>query len=164
MKVRIVRNPSSPTGTPGWLRTEEDFTCNTLELPYKNNKTGLSCIEAGTYFGRVEYHPHYKCNVIRLEDKNGRKGILIHNGNFAGDIEVDADHDKVPDYVSQVEGCIEVGAGYGLVERKDKKLQFGITKSKDTLARLTEHLGPGRHEFIIQWAEGWPPVTTEPPP
>lgn len=161
MKVQVTRNPSTHSGTPGWLRTEEEFTCNTLELPWKENKKGLSCIEAGTYFGKVEYHSKYGHDIIRLEDKNGRKGILFHNGTFAGDVEVDADHDSQPDYVSQVQGCIEVGDNFALMTRKDGKQQLGIVHSVATLTKLTAHLGPGRHEFLFQWAEGCAPQPPE---
>lgn len=157
MRVYIRRSVSMPHGTPGRLVTEGGFACDTLELPWKDNQRGISCIKPDAYLGWIWQSPSMGRAVIRLEDKHGRKDVLIHNGNFAGDTSIDANGDGVPDLVTQIHGCTEVGMGYGMVARKDGKMQFGILSSKDTLARLVAHLGPGTHEFIYSWDAGCAP-------
>lgn len=155
MKVKVLRSRSLIHGTPGRLTTENGFSCDTLELPWEDNKRGISCIKAGIYKGWLWESPTMHRTVVRLEDKNGRKDCLLHNANFAGDQTIDVDYDGVPDEFTQIHGCTAVGMGYGLVSRPDTKaMQMGILSSKDTLARLVAHLGPGTHEFEYAWEEG----------
>lgn len=149
MKVTITRGLSADTGTPGILRTEEGFTCDTQELPWRNNKTGVSCIMADTYQAELWNSPHFGFAVIRLEDKHGRADCLIHNGNFAGDT---SKGDK-----TQVHGCTEVGRGFGEVDRGDGTTQHGILNSKAMLFALIAHLGEGPHEITYQWSPGCEP-------
>ena len=158
MKVIIRRSKSTPNGTPGRLTAEGGFSCDTLELPWHDNERGISCITADSYIGWIWHSPSMGRPVVRLEDKYGRHDCLIHNGNFAGDVTVDVDGDgKAGDLITQVHGCTEVGMGFGMVKRPDGSLQFGVLSSKDTLARLIDHLGAGQHEFIYLWDEGCEP-------
>lgn len=158
MKCLIVRQKGQDWGTPGRLVTEAGFACDTLELPWENNKRGISCIFPGDYIGWIWQSPTMGRPVVRLEDKNGRKDCLIHNGNFAGDQTIDENNDGQADFFTQVHGCTEVGMGYGLVNRPDGAgKQMGILSSKDTLTRLIAHLGEGTHLFTYKWAEGCEP-------
>lgn len=68
------------------------FSCFTLELPWKNNKVGESCIPAGTYKLIHRTSPKYGKHLHVL-DVPGRSWILIHPANF----------------VSQLRGCIAPG-------------------------------------------------------
>ncbi len=158
MKVTITRGKSTPDGTPGRLVTELGFSCDTLELPWLDNQRGISCIISGTYEGWIWQSPTMGRAVIRLEDKHGRRDVLIHNGNFAGDQTIDEDRDGEPDKFTQIHGCTEVGMGYGIINRPDGKgSQWGVLSSKPTLAKLVAHLGPGKHQFTYLWAEGCEP-------
>lgn len=158
MNVIIRRGISTPTGTPGNLRTDSGFACDTLELPWKDNRRGESCITPDTYMGWIWQSPSMGRAVVRLEDKHGRKDCLIHNGNFAGDTLADIDGDgEAGDLMTHVHGCTLVGMGYGLVRRKDGEMQWGVLSSKDTLARLIDHLGPGHHSFTYIWQPGCAP-------
>jgi hypothetical protein len=150
MKVTITRLHTTPTGTPGGLISEKGFRCDTLELPWQHNRSGVSCINADTYKGRIWFSPHLNRNVVRLEDKHGRKDCLIHNGNFAGDV--------TQGYETQVHGCTEVGHGYAEIARPDGKLQHGISNSVSALATLIDRLGAGEHEFVYVWADGCAPL------
>jgi len=97
--------------------------------------------------------------VVRLEDKNGRKDCLIHNGNWAG----------IGDgRITQIHGCTEVGQGYGDIMRHDGIMQFGIKNSGQTLSALIDHL---KSAFLMtkilpsfnvtyQWGEGCTPLDT----
>lgn len=158
MNIIIRRRASMPDGTPGRLVSDNGFACDTLELPWEDNQRGISCINADSYNAWPWQSPSMGRTVIRLEDKNGRKDCLIHNGNFAGDQTIDEDHDGKPDKFTQIHGCIEVGQGYGNIPRPDGEgRQFGVLSSKDTLARLVAHMGPGPHTVIIQWDQGCAP-------
>lgn len=158
MNVVIRRARSTYTGTPGRLRTDQGFECDTLELPWKDNKRGESCIMAGTYMGWIWHSPTLGRDVIRLEDRNGRKDCMIHNGTWAGDVMADIDGDgHAGDLLTQVHGCTLTGRGYGEILRKDGGAQFGIMHSRDTLAELVAHLGPGYHSFTYVWEPGAEP-------
>lgn len=157
MNVIIRRRKSGSDGTPGRLVTDSGFACDTLELPWKDNQRGVSCIKADSYLGWLWQSPSMGRMVVRLEDKHGRRDCLIHNGNFAGDTSLDLDQDGEPDKITQVHGCTEVGQGYSVIARPDGRQQFGILSSKDTLARLVAHLGPGQHTFIYTWDSGCAP-------
>ena len=151
MKAKVIRQGSLPEGTHGRLVTERAFCCDTLELGWHGNQRGISCIKADTYAGEIWFSPTLQRQVVRLEDKHGRQDCLIHNGNLAGDIALGMQ--------TQVHGCTEVGQGYGLVQRPDKLgLQLGVLSSKDTLAKLIEHLGEGPHEITYEWAPGCAPT------
>jgi hypothetical protein len=134
----VVREKSKPLGTPGSMRLDNGFSCDTLELPWHNNERGKSCTLADSYHGTVWHSPMLKRLVIRLDDKNGRRDCLVHNGNFAAD-EADIDGDGASE-VTQVHGCTEVGRGYGSIMRKDGKMQWGILGSGKTLQELIDSL------------------------
>lgn len=172
IRGEVVRQRSTPYGTPGRLKLENGFSCYTLELPWHDNEKGRSCTIADVYRGRVWWSPMLKRPVIRLEDKHGRHDCLVHNGNFAAD-EIDIDGDGVPE-VTQIHGCTEVGAGYGDVMRRDGRKQWGIINSVKTLEALIASLRDttveagladedgfisGYHdvEITYKWAEGCAP-------
>jgi len=158
MIVTVRRGLSLPWGTPGKLITAEGFVCDTLELPWRDNRRGESCIKSDQYNGWLWESPTFKRPVVRLENKHGRQDCLIHNGNFAGDTLLDIDGDgHGGDLVTQVHGCTLVGTGYGDIQNKAGEMQRGILHSKDTLAELVEHLGPGTHTFIYLWNDGCQP-------
>lgn len=172
IKGEVVRQASTPLGTPGRMTLENGFSCDTLELAWHNNERGRSCTAAGVERGRVWWSPMLKRLVIRYADRNGRHDCLCHNGNFAAD-EEDLDGDGVPE-VTQIHGCTEVGRGYGDVKRKDGKMQWGITRSVAALEELITSLRDesvetgladkdgfvsGYHEveIVYRWADGSAP-------
>lgn len=171
IRGEVVRLRSTPLGTPGHLHLSNGFDCDTLELPWHDNERGKSCIKADTYRGRVWWSPMLQRPVIRFEDKNGRKDVLVHNGNWAADTE-DLDGDGIFE-VTQVHGCTEVGMTYGDIERKDGKKQWGIKFSGSTLAELIKSLRNGEEagqadkdgyltgyfdvEITYRWAPGCEP-------
>jgi hypothetical protein len=68
---------------------------DTLELGYKNNERGISCIPTGVYVvQRKTSYRHGQC--FELQNVLGRDNILIHKGNFNED----------------TKGCILIGNGY----------------------------------------------------
>jgi hypothetical protein len=72
-----------------------EFICYTIELPWKHNKKGESCIPSGFYqIGPYSSAAHEDCFYLGNPDlgvgpseKFHRSYILIHPGNFTKDIE-----------------------------------------------------------------------------
>lgn len=94
-----------------------DFQCWTLELPFKDNKTNISCIyPAEVYKGKKHKSPK-NGNVIAINNVMNRTHIQIHAGN----------------YVSQTLGCILVGDSIKFLN--DDKIP-GVTNSKKTMEKL----------------------------
>lgn len=154
MDIKIVRQKSAPEGTPGSLDTGEGFICDTLELPWADNKTGISCIVPRTRKAWLWFSPHLNREVIRLEDTDGRYDCLLHNGNWAG---------EGAGEVTQVHGCTEVGRGYGQIKRPvdGNVTQFGILNSVVTLEALISHIkatvGDAPFTVTHSWADGCAP-------
>jgi hypothetical protein len=120
-ELRLIRTDSNEYQTMGVLALVENsntllFDCKTLELPWKDNRTGISCIPEGRYTARRRSSPKYG-NHIWLTDVPNRDMILIHNGN----------------YNNQTHGCILVGK-----ELKDINGdgQLDVTDSVNTMKKL----------------------------
>ena len=63
---------------------DNGFTCFTLELPWKDNKKGVSSIPDGFYpFKKVSATGHIPYEHVLIEGVSGRDGICIHIANFA---------------------------------------------------------------------------------
>lgn len=110
-----------PEGTNGKLECEGKFICNTIELPWKNNETKVSCIPEGKYFIKKRYSNKYKWHLEVVEVKN-RSLILFHPANNA---------------IQELKGCIATvtklsGPGLGLMSRK------AFTKLKDLVYKALD--------------------------
>ena len=105
------------------------FECKTLELPWKDNKTNVSCVPKSVYKVLHRTSEKYKKHFI-LQDVRNRRYILIHQGNFNTD----------------TRGCILVGSSFGQVNG-DSLLD--ITSSKRTLNELLEATEGNGLELII---------------
>lgn len=96
--VKRLTDPNSKRGIFGEIITEEGkHLCVTFELPYRDNKQDISCIDAGTYRGKKRISKHNNTSiggiVYELQDVEGRENIQFHIGNF----------------LSNTLGCILVG-------------------------------------------------------
>lgn len=96
MNLLLQRDQLSPA-TTGRLQIDGAYECDTLELPWADNKTGISCIPPGTYTLAWEMSPRLKRFTLRLKGVPGRWGILIHPANE----------------VKELKGCIALGMRYG---------------------------------------------------
>jgi len=100
MNVKLVRLAQNEYATMGHLLSAENELLGvTLELPWKDNQHGVSCIPVGIYeCRRAIHHPdspkHYP--VWRLEGVPNRDDVDIHIGNT----------------VKDTQGCILVGSAY----------------------------------------------------
>lgn len=79
------------------------------ELPWRANKTDMSCIPCGAYHCTREWFEDFKTPHwgYRVHDVPGRTGIRIHRGNHAGD--------KTLGWKSDVLGCVLPGLRAGVM-------------------------------------------------
>ena len=108
-----------PDGTNGKLESEGKLICLTIELPWKNNETKVSCIPEGKYFIKKRYSKKFQWHLEVLDVKN-RSFIIFHPANNA---------------LQELNGCIAPvtkfsGPGLGLQSRnafaKLKNLVFKV--------------------------------------
>lgn len=129
----LTRMPQ-PSQVLGKLIVRENnaviFECDTIELPYLNNRPQVSCIPKGAYKvvyrESAKYPQHY-----HILDVPNRSFILIHQANYVGS--------KNPrTRKADLLGCIGVGRGYadlngdGIVE---------LTRSSATLKQMIAVIG-----------------------
>jgi hypothetical protein len=96
-----------PKGTNGKLECKGKSICNTIELPWRENETRVSCIPEGKYFIKKRYSQKFQWHLEVLDVKN-RSLILFHPANNA---------------LQELNGCIAPvtklsGPGLGLMSRK----------------------------------------------
>lgn len=86
-KVRLIREPSTDSGTFGRLVFADGTSFVTLELPWIPEKPGSSCIPPGRY--AVEYKRDRNTNQPTYEILNvpGRSGITLTKGSQAGNVD-----------------------------------------------------------------------------
>ncbi len=58
------------------------FRCASLELPWKDNATGTSCVPVGRYEIRLEPSPAFKMDLWELYGVPGRSEVKVHAANF----------------------------------------------------------------------------------
>ena len=102
----LTRKETSDEGTFGVLKGE-GLSLHTAELPWRNNASRVSCIPAGRYSCRPYSSARFP-NVYEVTRVPNRSAILIHTGNNAGDVS--------KGFRSDVEGCILLGLGRGIVK------------------------------------------------
>ncbi len=103
--IQIFRHEHTEDGTFGVLSVAGEIICFSLELPWRSNQNGISCIPPGlytvrqraTWFGTEKFGPTYQ-----VEDVPGRNGILFHVGNTIADLK----------------GCIAPGMSIGRIDRR----------------------------------------------
>ncbi len=105
------------------------FQCFTLELPWKENERGISCIPAGTYEAFKRMSPK-NGSVIELLNVKDRSNIQVHRGN----------------YTRQIEGCILVGDS---VKFLDADSIPDVTTSGQTMDKLLALL-PNKFTVVIE--------------
>ena len=115
-----------PEGTNGKLECEGKLICLTIELPWKNNETKVSCIPEGKYFIKKRYSKKFQWHLEVLDVKN-RSLILFHSANNA---------------LQELNGCIAPvtkfsGPGLGLQSRnafiKLKNLVYPILETNESV-------------------------------
>jgi len=125
-QAMLMRETSQEDGTYGILTLPDGSTFNTLELPWRNNETGKSCIPPGTYKVEMRDSPKFG-PCYEVKGVPNRSAILIHAGNTAGNV------DK--GLKSDVQGCILLGLGRGRVNN-----QSAVIESKAAMASFMQKM------------------------
>ena len=129
--VLILLRTYFPDGTNGILECEGKFICKTIELPWKNNETKVSCIPEGKYFIRKRYSKRFQWHLEIINVKN-RSLILFHPANNA---------------LRELKGCIAPvtklsGPGLGLMSRKAfsklKNLVYPIIDKNESVVLIVQ--------------------------
>lgn len=122
MNVTLTRAKSTNHGTFGIFKMEDGTTFSSLELPWKDNQNGVSCIPVGVYNCKWINSPkHGEC--YQVMDVQGRQMIEIHSANFAGDAS--------QGFISQLLGCIALGTSIGVLNG-----QLAVLNSKGAIAQF----------------------------
>lgn len=107
--MKLIRDDQNDICTLGYLLDGDERIAETLELPWRDNKRGISCIPEGTYQCHLADSPSRGYPVYWLQNVPGRQDVQIHIGNFTKDIR----------------GCILVGEERGVNQVVHSKRAFG---------------------------------------
>lgn len=81
MELELIRT-YLPGGTNGEICLNDNRICNSIELPWLNNRNQLSCIPEGRYELMIRYSHKFHWH-LQLKNVPGRDLILIHPANDA---------------------------------------------------------------------------------
>lgn len=116
-EVYLTRLRRSDQGTEGKI-LYNGFSCFTLELPWRNNSRGRSCIPVGEY-KTITVNSNKYSLIYWVTNVEERSGILIHWGNFAGDTS--------KGFKSHSMGCILLGKSFGYLGGQKAILNSRVT-------------------------------------
>jgi len=138
-ELNIYRYQTGDQGTRGiaWL---PGFWAHSLELPWRDNQTNISCIPAGEYdieFVTARRRIGGLRQMYWLREVDNRTGVLIHPGTFAGD--------KRKGFKSSVLGCILLGHDIGTY-----KQQQAIFETRGAVLALHDALNRQPAKLIIK--------------
>lgn len=124
--VRLVRQQTSDQGTFGRIAVGGQ-SWFTGELPWRDNRSDISCIPSGLYQAKLTYSPRFRAMLYELTGVPGRFACRIHPANLMGD--------KSHGYLSQLNGCIALGKTLGWMEG-----QRAVLISRPAVAEFTKAL------------------------
>lgn len=122
-----------------------------IELPWRDNETGKSCIPPGVYSAVLVQSPHFGRQVYQLTNVPGRSAVEIHPANFAGDTSLG--------YRSDLRGCAAPGMLRGslLASPGDERQQKAVLQSERAFqAFMDAAKGDYNIEVQTEWAAGLP--------
>lgn len=120
--LRLERQIFTPYCTIGTLYEDSKEICKTLENPWYNNVSNISCIPGGRY--EVERDTKGIHQYFAIKNVPARTNIEIHIGNLAKD----------------TKGCILCGSKLAIFA---KESQLGIVQSKNTMEMLKDKYPEG---------------------
>jgi len=96
--LRLHRTDYLSRGTRGVLFLPSGKSLHTIELPWRENRQGDSCIPEGTYpVGQRPFYAGGGYKTAHIKDVPDRSLILVHIGNTIADLD----------------GCVAVGLSQG---------------------------------------------------
>jgi hypothetical protein len=147
--ITLSRFSYSPTETEGRLEIPGEPPFATIELPWRDNQKGLSCVPDGRYqllpFRRPSGEEAFILRNPALKvwhrDEDippgvvGRSLILIHAANFP----------------HELRGCIAPGVQRGLIRSsKTGLVHRGVSDSRYAMEKIRELLGKEEHTLVIR--------------
>tara|TARA_R110001606_G_scaffold187019_1_gene334597 strand:- start:60 stop:536 length:477 start_codon:yes stop_codon:yes gene_type:complete len=84
----LIRDEMTQDSTLGKLYIDGEYECETLELPWLDNKQSVSCIPDGSYNVKIrsaDESRNYKYNHLIVQEVPNRSYILFHIGNTTKD-------------------------------------------------------------------------------
>jgi hypothetical protein len=136
--VIISRESTGDDGTQGQLVATggaNEFSCCTLELPWRDNAQGISCIPQGEYDCEFNWSNGLRRMCYLLYGVDRRSGVRIHSGNFAGD--------KSKGLKTHIQGCILLGSSIGSIAG-----QLAILNSVTTVREFQDFMN--EQPFILK--------------
>ena len=128
--ILIERFAHTRYGTLGKL-TMEGLHAYTIELPWRGNRVGESCIPPGVYKAQRHESPTHG-DTLWLRQVPGRSEILIHSANGP----------------HQLEGCIAPGDDYGWWHKHG---ELAVWHSRETLTLILEAVSDSVNIEIMTW-------------
>lgn len=151
-RLTVIRDETGDEGTfsIGMLTEGEQRLgwWNFIELPWRDNAPGISCIPPGSYRARVVDSAHFHRRVYLLEGVPDREAIEIHPANFAGDTALG--------YRCELKGCMAPGSGRGELPAGSMN-QKAVTGSAVALDALLAATNGEDIEVDVAWEEGIAP-------
>ena len=129
--VLVLTRTYFPEGTNGILVHQGKIICNTIELPWKDNLSQVSCIPEGEYFIEKRFSKRFEWH-FEILNVPSRSFILFHPANNAK---------------AELRGCIAPvsqlsGAGLGLQSKKAfiklKNLVYPELDAKESVLLLVQ--------------------------
>lgn len=136
VRVGLRRLAQGDQGSRGVLILPDGVFCNTLELPWRDNRPSMSCIPCGEYDVAIRQSPKFG-NIYHVKNVPGRSYILLHAGNLAGDV--------TKGYRTHVEGCILLGKYFGQIEG-----QQAVLASRPTVRAFMERLESRPFRLLVE--------------
>ena len=131
VNLLILRDTFTEESTLGELFVNGERFCDTLELPYRDNRRSISCIPIGRYKVRMRYPRESATRDylhLLVQDVPNRDYILFHRGNTSKD----------------TRGCILVGLG------SQQDIVNNSTLAMDLLMKEVINLGGENINLIIK--------------
>jgi hypothetical protein len=132
MNLTIRSGPSRDDGTFGTAELDDGTIFDSLELPWRDNAPGKSCILQGSYTAQLVNSPHFGFPVWQLQFVPGRSFIEIHPANWAGNVDKGLYADLL--------GCIGLGHGVGVLQPPEATYapQLAILSSRAAFAEFMQ--------------------------
>lgn len=133
----LTRLESGDQGTFGELVTDGGLRAFTGELPWRDNRSNVSCVPTGSYLVVFNFSPAFRRQLYLLTGTGHRTGIRVHAANLMGDVE--------KGFRSQLYGCVALGRKLGTFLG-----QRAVLVSEPAVRELHEDMGRGPFTLEIR--------------
>ncbi len=134
--VHLLRTSTTSQGTLGVMVLPDGWACRTMELPWRENRTDISCIPDGEYDCVAVSSQKYG-RVYHVQGVPGRSSILIHSGNLAGDV--------TRGFLTHSHGCILPGKYDGCLGA-----QRAVLVSRSTVTEFMQRMHGDPFQLCIE--------------